>query len=87
MHVSLSLSKPLLRSQIPNVIVESDSPTKEHEFESLAIEDAAHRMEGAAEHSTSAPMDSTPEASQPPITDANYLPGKCHRALTPLFMI
>ena len=64
-----------LHPQIPNVIVESDSPTKEQEISSLAIEDAATRMEGVGEHDASAPMESTPQVSQQPETDANYMPG------------
>ncbi len=76
--------RPLLRCptqtgvylQIPNVIVESESPTKEQEASSLAIEDASGQMEGADNHSTSAPMQMTTEVSQPLNTDANHLPGK-----------
>ena len=62
--------------QIPNVIVESDSPTKEKELSSSSIEDAAQRMEGVGDHDTSVPMESTPEDSQLQNTDANYMPGE-----------
>lgn len=62
--------------QIPNVIVESESPTKEQEASSLATVDANQGMEGVSNHDTSAPMESVPAVSQPPTTDANYMPGE-----------
>lgn len=62
--------------QIPNVIVESESPTKEQEANSLANDDANQGMEGVSNHDTSAPMESVPAVSQPPTTDANYMPGE-----------